>query len=146
MGRQGFTLIELLVVVTILALLATLGLPRVAATRQRATVASMMSDLKNLATGQVGFFASYGDFAGGVAGAEVAGPGARGRVALVPSPGNTITVTRRASTNANGAGWSAVARNPTVSNPRYDVCGIYMGSASYAPNRAVNVEGAPICY
>lgn len=146
MTRRGFSLVELLVVVTIMGLLATLGLPRLAATRQRAVAASMVSDLRNLVAAQEAFFSSYQDYAAGVAAAEVAGPGGKGRVRLVPSSGNIISITRRAPNNANGAGWSATARNPAVTAKAFDVCGVYIGSTKYAPNKAVMVEGGVACY
>jgi len=53
---RGFTLIELLIVVVIIGLLATIAIPKVANTKQKAYVAQMKSDLKNLATAQEAFF------------------------------------------------------------------------------------------
>ncbi|MDZ4674048.1 MAG: type II secretion system protein [Gemmatimonadota bacterium] len=146
MNRSGFSLVELLVVVAILGILATLGLPRLNTMRERAVVASMISDLRNLASAQVAFYSTYQDFANGVAPQEVPGPGGRGRVALTPSPGNVIVVRRRGPNNANGEGWSATATNPAVTNPAYNVCGVFMGAARYAPNRAVTATGVPACY
>ncbi|MFN2317776.1 MAG: type IV pilin protein [Gemmatimonadales bacterium] len=146
MKQRGFTLIELLVVVTILGILATIAIPRLGATRERAVLASMVSDLRNLVVAQTSFFSSYQDYAPQMAGAEVPGPGTRGRVAMSPSPGNTIAIRRRAPTNTNGAGFSATVTNPMATRLGARTCGVYVGARNYAPNKAVTTEGVPACY
>ena len=47
--RRAFTLIELLIVVVIIGVLAAIAIPKFANTKQKAYVATMKSDLKNLA-------------------------------------------------------------------------------------------------
>lgn len=145
-ARSGFTLVELLVVVAILGILATLALPRLQATRERALASGMVADLRHLVTAQENYFVTYQDYANQIAPVEVAGPGTKGRVALVLSPGNTLAITRRAPTAANGSGWSAVMSNPGVTNAKFNNCGVYVGHKSYAPNKAVVAEGAVACY
>ena len=56
MKERGFTLIELLIVVVIIGLLAVIAIPKVSNTKQKAYVAQMKSDLKNLATAEEAFF------------------------------------------------------------------------------------------
>ena len=55
--RRGFTLIELLVVVTIIGILAAIAIPKFASTKEKAYVAQMKSDLRNLVTAEEAFFA-----------------------------------------------------------------------------------------
>ena len=50
MNKKGFTLIELLIVVVIIGILAAIAIPKFASTKDKAYVAAMKSDLRNLAT------------------------------------------------------------------------------------------------
>jgi prepilin-type N-terminal cleavage/methylation domain-containing protein len=56
-NRKGFTLIELLIVVVIIGILAAVAIPKFANTKEKAYVASMKSDLKNLVTVEESYFA-----------------------------------------------------------------------------------------
>ena len=49
-NEKGFTLIELLIVVVIIGILASIAIPKFANTKDKAYVATMKSDLRNLAT------------------------------------------------------------------------------------------------
>jgi type IV pilus assembly protein PilA len=57
-NRKGFTLIELLIVVVIIGILAAIAIPKFANTKERAYIAQMKSDLKNLATAQEAYFST----------------------------------------------------------------------------------------
>ena len=141
MSRRGFTLIELLIVVVIIGILATIAIPKFANTKQRAAVASMKSDLRNLVTAQEGFYFDNSDYAGSVtAGAGVNGTGGAGSVQYGPTLGNVLTLTYISAT-----GYNATMTNPAViSTP--GTCGIYIGPPGNAPNVAVTQEGAPACW
>ena len=57
MNRKGFTLIELLIVVVIIGILAAIAIPKFASTKEKAYLASMKTDLRNLATAQEAYAA-----------------------------------------------------------------------------------------
>ena len=89
MNRKGFTLIELLIVVVIIGILAAIAIPKFANTKQKAIVASMKSDLRNLVTAQEAFFSDNNDYAGAddQHGNQVNGTGWRGQgLASCPAP------------------------------------------------------------
>src|SRR5919108_518185 len=65
-NRKGFTLIELLIVVVIIGILAAIAIPKFANTKEKAVVASMRSDLRNLATAQESYWVENRVYYGGV--------------------------------------------------------------------------------
>ena len=144
MNRKGFTLIELLIVVVIIGILAAIAIPKFANTKQKAVVASMKSDLRNLVTAQEAFFSDNNDYAGTTtSGAQVNGTGGAGNVSFVPSSGNRLAMVR-----AGAGGWNATMTNPavpTTSTP--STCGIFVGTAT-APGGAPTtaIEGSPACW
>jgi prepilin-type N-terminal cleavage/methylation domain-containing protein len=144
--RRGFTLIELIVVVSIIGLLASIAVPRYSVLKQRAIVASMISDLRNLLTAQEAFISAHGDYAGGITGGnEIPGTGGAGRAALQLSDGVQLQLNYR-SNPATGEGWSAVATHPAVTDPSTNECGIFVGAPAYSPSVDVTVPGAIVCY
>ncbi len=55
-NRKGFTLIELLIVVVIIGILAAIAIPKFAATKDKAKLASVKTDLRNIMTAQEAYF------------------------------------------------------------------------------------------
>ena len=58
--RKGFTLIELLIVVVIIGILAAIAIPKFANTKEKAYLAAMKSDLRNMATYEEQYAADNG--------------------------------------------------------------------------------------
>ncbi|MGI9090347.1 MAG: type II secretion system protein, partial [Gemmatimonadaceae bacterium] len=102
-NTKGFTLIELLIVVVIIGILAAIAIPKFAATKERAYVASMKTDLRNLVTAEEGY-------AGNSGGAYLA-PSDSAKVATLGaqlSTGNKMVSGAIVAASATSApGWSA---------------------------------------
>jgi prepilin-type N-terminal cleavage/methylation domain-containing protein len=62
-NRKGFTLIELLIVVVIIGILAAIAIPKFAATKDKAKLASVKTDLRNIMTAQEAYFSDYATYA-----------------------------------------------------------------------------------
>jgi prepilin-type N-terminal cleavage/methylation domain-containing protein len=135
MNRKGFTLIELLIVVVIIGILAAIAIPKFANTKQKAVIASMKSDLRNLVTAEEAYFSDQNTYTGTMGPVQTAA-----NVAFVASTGNTVVIA-----GAVGTGWSATVTNPAVAGATPATCGIYVGTAA-PPNAAVTNEGAPACW
>ena len=60
--RKGFTLIELLIVVVIIGILAAIAIPKFAATKDKAKLASVKTDLRNMMTAQEAYFSDYSTY------------------------------------------------------------------------------------
>jgi len=109
--EQGFTLIELLIVVVIIGILASIAIPKFQSVRQKAYVAAMKSDLKNLATQQEVYYNTAYSFASTMT-----------AVQSTSSDGVTITINE-----ATGTGCAATATHAALSSAQ---CGIYHGNAA----------------
>jgi prepilin-type N-terminal cleavage/methylation domain-containing protein len=134
-NRKGFTLIELLIVVVIIGILAAIAIPKFANTKEKAVLASMKSDLRNLVTAEEGFFSDNQTYAAAIGPVQSATD-----VAFTPSSNNAIAIA-----NVTAAGWSATITNPTLKGT-IKTCGIYVGTAAGYPTATVTAEGAPACY
>ena len=99
--RKGFTLIELLIVVVIIGILAAIAIPKFANTKDKAYVAAMKSDLRNLATYEEQYAADNN-------GAYFAGTATMGSPLQGFTPSQNVTVT--AVVNAGPPiSWTATA-------------------------------------
>jgi type IV pilus assembly protein PilA len=61
-NRKGFTLIELLIVVVIIGILAAIAIPKFAATKDKAKLASVKTDLRNSMTAEEAYFSDYSTY------------------------------------------------------------------------------------
>ncbi|HEU5357694.1 MAG TPA: prepilin-type N-terminal cleavage/methylation domain-containing protein [Gemmatimonadales bacterium] len=66
-NRKGFTLIELLIVVVIIGILAAIAIPKFAATKDKAKLASVKSDLRNLMTAEESYFSDNSTYTSALA-------------------------------------------------------------------------------
>jgi len=136
-NRKGFTLIELLIVVVIIGILAAIAIPKFANTKEKAYIASMKADLKNLVGTQESVFADSGKY---TSKATLTSTTSQYRMGL--SQGNTLV-----SAVGDSAGWNAVVSNGSVKSGTAN-CGIFNGTGTNgaAPNAAVTQEGVPACW
>ena len=131
--RKGFTLIELLIVVVIIGILAAIAIPKFSNTKEKAYLASMKSDLRNMATVQEAYFADFQIYIGSGSASNLGGTTATTLNGFVPSSGVTVS-----ATGSGGTGWTATSTHSGTSK----TCAIGVGMTP--PTPAV-VEGEPKC-
>ena len=107
MDRKGFTLIELLIVVVIIGILAAIAIPKFANTKEKAYVAAMKSDLRNMAAAEEAYFADFLTYTQTIADLD-----------FNDSQGVTVSIT-----GASGLGWIAASTH-TGTNM---ACELYYG-------------------
>ncbi len=120
-NSKGFTLIELLIVVVIIGILAAIAIPKFANTKEKAYIAAMKSDLRNLVTAQESYFADYVTYSST-------------GLNYNSSTGVTVTIG-----GISGTGWSASSSHTGL--PAAKTCTIYVGSTAYGAGQ----EGEPKC-
>ena len=121
--RKGFTLIELLIVVVIIGILAAIAIPKFASTKQKAYMAAMKSDLRNLVTAEEGYFADNQAFSTSLA-------------AINFAPSQNVTI---GTITLGVTGWKATATHALVVGK---TCQVQVGDQVVAPNN----DGVPFCY
>jgi prepilin-type N-terminal cleavage/methylation domain-containing protein len=121
--RRGFTLIELMVVVAVVGLLVLFALPRLTRNKEKTIIATMVSDMRNLATAQEGYYYASSTY--------TVDPVA---LNLTLSQGNTLTINE-----ATVSGWSATMANPLTTQQ----CYLFHGNAT--PVGSATIEGDIDC-
>jgi prepilin-type N-terminal cleavage/methylation domain-containing protein len=124
-SRKGFTLIELLIVVVIIGILAAIAIPKFAATKDKAKLASVKTDLRNMMTAQEAYFSDYRTY-GTFAQLQTASN-------FTLSSGNTATAV--GATN----GWTGTATNASISST-IKVCTVQV-----AAGVASTLDGVIVC-
>ena len=119
LDRKGFTLIELLIVVVIIGILAAIAIPKFANTKEKAYVAAMKSDLRNMVTAQESYFADFTTYTSALGTTYSASAGVAFTIATV-----------------TGTGWAATSSH----NGTSQTCTIALGAAA-----GTGTEGEPLC-
>ena len=123
---RGFALIELLIVTVIIGILAAIAIPKFSAVREKAFVAAMKSDLKNLATQQEIYHNAQFSFSTSLT-----------ILQMVQSDGIAISINE-----ANGVGWAATAVHAGLSAEQ---CGLFYGAANPTNGSSGVAEGVVAC-
>ena len=126
LNRKGFTLIELLIVVVIIGILAAIAIPKFAATKDKAKLGSVKSDLRNLMTSQEAYFSDFATYS-----ADFAGLQTKTNASL--SGGNTATVAGVSS------GFTATISNSSITTG-FTKCQVQVGAGA-----ASTVDGVITC-
>jgi type IV pilus assembly protein PilA len=124
-NRKGFTLIELLIVVVIIGILAAIAIPKFAATKDKAKLASVKTDLRNMMTAQEAYFSDYSLY-GSFAQLQTASN-------FTLSAGNTGAATGVAS------GFTATVTNASISTG-FTQCTVQVGAGATS-----GADGVIIC-
>ena len=124
-NRSGFTLIELLIVVVIIGILAAIAIPKFAATKDKAKLASVKTDIRNSETAEEAYFSDFSTY-GTFAQLQTASN-------LSTSTGNTMNVTTSVS------GYTVTATNNTIS-AGFTNCSVQVGAGATS-----GVDGQIVC-
>ena len=123
-NRKGFTLIELLIVVVIIGILAAIAIPKFANTKDKAKMASVKTDLRNIQSAQEAYLSDSSFYSSSAA-------------AFQASSGNVITIA-----NADSSGYTSTVTNNSISTGN-KTCHVDVGSASAANTKMDGVIQCP---
>ena len=121
-NRKGFTLIELLIVVVIIGILAAIAIPKFANTKDKAKLASVKTDLRNIQSTQEAYLSDSGFYSSSAA-------------AFQASAGNVIVVN-----SADSSGYKVTVTNSSISSGN-KTCHVEVGSKA----SSTTVDGVIQC-
>jgi prepilin-type N-terminal cleavage/methylation domain-containing protein len=84
-NRNGFTIIELLVVILVIGILTGIALPKLGASRDKAKLAAVLSDMRDAETAEEAYYADNGGYA--------TFPQLQAATNFAVSPGTAMTIT-----------------------------------------------------
>ena len=125
-NKKGFTLIELLIVVVIIGILAAIAIPKFAATKDKAKLASVKTDLRNMMTAEEAYFSDYATYA---------------TFAQLQGASNFTLSTGNASSGlvAVASGYTATVSNNTIT-AGFTNCTVQVGAGA-----ASTLDGVIVC-
>ena len=121
-NRKGFTLIELLIVVVIIGILAAIAIPKFANTKDKAKLASVKTDLRNIESTQEAYLSDSGYYSSSAASFQA-------------SAGNVIVVNA-----ADSSGYKVTVTNNSISSGN-KTCHVEVGSQA----SSTTVDGVIQC-
>jgi len=121
--KKGFTLIELLIVIVIIGILAAIAIPKFAATKDKAKLASVKTDIRNYMTSEEAYFSDYQTY-GTYAQLDAA-------KAVNLSAGNVTSADAGAADQ-----WSVTITNSSISTPP-DHCTVTVGDGTATDGKII---------
>ncbi len=119
--RKGFTLIELLIVVVIIGILAAIAIPKFAATKDKAKLASVKTDVRNIMSSMEAAASDDGAYHSLTQNTD-----------FTASNGNTATATA----NGTGNGYTINVTNSSITEG-FDTCEVQVGADATAATDGV---------
>src|SRR5262245_38004337 len=124
-NRKGFTLIELLIVVVIIGILAAIAIPKFAATKDKAKLASVKTDVRNFMTAEEAYFSDYATY---------------GTLAQVQTASNySFSSGNSGAVGAAASGYTVTITNSTITST-IDECQVQVGGGGSS-----TVDGVIVC-
>jgi prepilin-type N-terminal cleavage/methylation domain-containing protein len=125
-NRKGFTLIELLIVVVIIGILAAIAIPKFAATKDKAKLASVKTDLRNLMTAQEAYFSDFATYAASYS-------------ALQATTNASLSAGNSAGVAGVASGFTATVSNSSITTG-FTQCTVQVGAGA-----ASTLDGTIVC-